>query len=259
MLLRDRICLVTGAGRGIGKSIALAYAQEGARVAITARTAAELSETAAAIQTLGGTALSIVADLADENAPRQIVERVRAAWGPVQVLVNNAGIGSSADPRPLVEYDDAFWELTLKVNLTAPYLLSKLVLPDMLAARAGRIIMVASINGKVASLHGAAYTASKHGLLGLMRALALETVAEGITVNAICPGPVHTAMSDKRLAYDALRRGQSLAAADAATTPLGRRLEPDEIAPLAVYLASDGAAGMTGQALNICGGVLMTG
>ena len=145
------------------------------------------------------------------------------------------------------------------VNLTVPYLLSKAVLPEMVAARYGRIINIASINGKIAALHGAAYAASKHGLLGLTRTLALETVKEGITVNAICPGPVRTLINDLRVQYDAERLGKSFEEMEAQMTPMGRRLEAEEIAPLAVYLASKESAPMTGQAINIDGGVLMTG
>jgi len=259
MLLKDRVCLVTGAGRGIGRSIAVAFAGEGAKVAITARTTAELDEVAEKIRAKHGQVLAIPADLSETATPVRVMQRVKDAWGPVQVLVNNAGIGSSANPRPVVEFDDAFWDLSLRVNLTAPYLLCKAVLPDMIRARFGRIITVASINGKIGSLHGAAYAASKHGLLGLVRTLAMEVARDGITVNAICPGPVHTVMSDKRIAYDAQRRGVSVEEVTGTITPIGRRLEPDEIAPLAVYLASDGSATLTGQAINIDGGVLMTG
>ncbi|HZN34314.1 MAG TPA: SDR family NAD(P)-dependent oxidoreductase, partial [Pirellulaceae bacterium] len=239
MLLKNRICLVTGAGRGIGRSIALAFAREGARLAITARTAKELEEVAGAIRSLGGEALTIAADLAEAAAPRRIVEQTTAELGPIAVLVNNAGIGSSANPRPVVDFDDDFWELSLRVNLTAPYQLCKAVLPAMIQARFGRIITVASINGKIGSFHGAAYAASKHGVLGLVRTLAMEVAQDGITVNAICPGPVATVMNDKRIAYDAQRRGVSVDEIVDTITPLGRRLTPDEIAPLAVYLASD--------------------
>src|SRR6266446_6307226 len=187
----------------------------------------------------------------------QILARMDAALGPVEILVNNAGIGSSADPRPVAEYDDAFWERTLALNLTAPYRLCKAVLPSMRLRRWGRIINVASINSKVPSLHGAAYTTSKHGLVGLTKTLALELAKEGITVNAICPGPVHTVMNDRRIEYDARRRGVSFDDIERAMTPIGGRLEPEDIAPIAVYLASDEARMVTGQAYNVDGGVLM--
>lgn len=258
-LLKDRIALVTGAGRGIGRAIALAFAAEGAKLAVTARTTSELDELVAAIRSKGGTALALPADLADRAVPAELVARVASELGPIEILVNNAGVGSSADPRPVAEFDDAFWDLSLAVNLTAPYLLCKAVLPEMLARRRGRIITVASIAGKIGTLHGAAYAASKHGVLGLTRTLALEVAAQGITVNAICPGPVHTRMNDRRIEYDAARRGVSFAEQEQIQTPLGRRLEPEEIAPLAVYLASDAAGAVTGQAYNVCGGVLMTG
>jgi NAD(P)-dependent dehydrogenase (short-subunit alcohol dehydrogenase family) len=127
----------------------------------------------------------------------------------------------------------------------------------MIERRYGRIIQVASIAGKAGTLHGAAYSASKHGLLGLTRTLAIETAAYGITVNAICPGPVHTLMNDKRIAYDAERLGKTVEALAASSTPIGRRLEPDEIAPLVLYLAGRAAAVVTGQAINVDGGVLM--
>ncbi|HUE73937.1 MAG TPA: SDR family NAD(P)-dependent oxidoreductase [Pirellulaceae bacterium] len=258
-LLANRVALITGAGRGIGRAIALAYAAEGARLALTARTTSELEQVVGAIHASGGVATAFPADLADRSVPRKLVEDVQQSLGPIEILVNNAGVGSSANPRPVVEFDDDFWDLSLAVNLTAPYLLCKVVLPGMLARRWGRIITIASINGKIGSLHGAAYAASKHGVLGLTRTLAMEVAASGITVNAICPGPVHTVMNDRRIEYDANRRGVAFKDQEASLTPLGRRLEPDEIAPLAVYLASDAAAAVVGQAINIDGGVLMTG
>ncbi len=125
----------------------------------------------------------------------------------------------------------------------------------MLQKKRGRIINIASINGKLPALHGAAYTASKHGLLGLTRTLALEVAREGITVNAICPGPVKTEMNERRVEYDAKRLGLSMAELEARLTPIGRRLEPEEIVPMALLLALDESAAITGQAFNVCGGV----
>jgi len=258
-LLQNKVALVTGAGRGIGRAIALAYAAEGAKVALSARTTSELDEVVGTIRAAGGTALAFPADLADRNVPRWLVQEVAKSLGPIEILVNNAGVGSSSNPKPVVDFDDDFWDLSLALNLTAPYLLCKAVLPGMLARKWGRIITIASINSKIGSLHGAAYAASKHGVVGLTRSLAMEVAADGITVNAICPGPVHTVMNDRRIEYDAKRRGVSFEDIAASWTLLGRRLEPEEIAPLAVYLASDAAATVIGQALNIDGGLLMTG
>jgi NAD(P)-dependent dehydrogenase (short-subunit alcohol dehydrogenase family) len=256
--LQDRVALITGGGRGIGRAIAEAFAREGARVAVTARTAAELEDVVGTITAAGGRAFALRADLADRDAPARLVRDVTEQLGPVEILVNNAGVGSSANPKPFVDFDDSFWDLSLALNLTAPYLLCKAVLPAMLARRRGRVINVASINSRIPTVHAAAYVASKHGLLGLTRALALEVARDGVTVNAICPGPVHTVMNDRRVAYDAQRRGVSFDEQAGSMTLIGRRLEPEEIAPLAVYLASDAAAAVTGQAFNICGGIAMS-
>jgi len=255
--LQNRIALVTGAGRGIGRAIAIGLAKAGAKVGVTARTAAEVEGAVADIQKAGGQALAIVADLTQKDAPAQILQEMTAKLGPIDILVNNAGIGSSANPRPVAEFSDDFWELSLLLNLTVPYKLSKAVLPHMREQRWGRIINIASINSKMPSLHGAAYAASKHGLLGLTRTLALEVAREGVTVNAICPGPVRTVMNDKRIEYDALRRSMTFKEVEQAMTPIGGRLEPEDIAPMAVYLASTEARMVTGQAFNICGGVLL--
>ncbi len=259
MRLEGKTALITGASKGIGRAIALAFAREGAHLAVTARAADELESLRREAEGLGIRCVVVVADLAEEGAVDVVYGAAREALGPIQILVNNAGVGSSANPKPVVNYDDDFWNLLLYVNLTVPYLLCKRVLPDMLAAKYGRIVNVASINGKVGSFHGAAYAASKHGLLGLTRTLAMEVVGDGITVNAICPGPVHTLINDIRIAYDAERLGITVAEIEKRMTPMGRRLEAEEVAPLAVYLASDESATMTGQAINIDGGVLMTG
>ena len=180
-----------------------------------------------------------------------------ATLGPVDILVNNAGIGRSADPRPLADFRDVFWDETLELNLTAPYLLSKAALPHMRAQRWGRIVTVASINGRIPSPHSGAYVASKHGVIGLMRVLALELAGEGITVNCVNPGPVRT--TGQRRPHRLRRRAarSRVEEYERGLTPIGGRLEPEDIAPMVVYLASDEARMITGQAYNVDGGVNM--
>jgi 3-hydroxybutyrate dehydrogenase len=255
--LNGRVALVTGAGRGIGHATAVALAAAGAAVVATARSMDELDEAVAEIRAAGGEAASLACDLSDRSQSTDLVERAVSLFGPVDILVNNAGIGSSADPRPLADFRDEFWDLTLEINLTAPYVLSKAVLPHMRSQGWGRIITVASINSRMPSPHSGAYVASKHGVLGLMRTLALEHASEGITVNCVCPGPVRTRVNDLRLDYDARRLGRDREEYERGLTPVGGRLEPEDIAPMVVYLAGDEARMITGQAYDIDGGVCM--
>ena len=257
MSVRGRVALVTGAGRGIGRATALSLGAAGAKIVGTARSTEELEAVVAEIRSSGGDAEAIVCDLADRAQATGLVERAASAFGPVDILVNNAGIGSSADPRPLAEFRDPFWDLTLELNLTVPYLLSKSVLPHMRSQHWGRIVTVASINSRLPSLHGGAYVASKHGVLGLMRTLALEVAPEGITVNCVCPGPVRTRMNDARVEYDAERLGREVSEYEHGLTPIGGRLAPEDVAPLVVFLAGDGARMITGQAYDVDGGVCM--
>lgn len=256
--LLNRVALVTGAGRGIGRAIAISFAQEGAKVALAARTRAELDEVVLAIRSAGGEAISLEADLADRSVPEQLAASVHASLGSIEILVNNAGVGSGPHFKPVVSFDDGHWDLSLAVNLTAPYLLTKEILPGMLEHRWGRIITVASVNAKRPSYHGCAYAASKHGVLGFMRSLALEVAPAGITANCICPGPVETAMLAKRIDYDSRRLGRKVEEHKQQMTPIGGILDPGEVAPMAVYLASDDARAVTGQAFNICGGLAMS-
>lgn len=255
--LDGRVALVTGAGRGIGRAIAVALSREGAKVVVAARSEDELQKLVDEVAASGGSAASMTVDLSDRSQAKELVGRAAEAFGPIDILVNNAGVGSSGDPRPFVEFRDEFWDLTIEVNLNAPYALSKAALPHMLAQGWGRIITVASINSRQAALHGSAYTASKHGVLGLMRSIATEVASQGVTVNCICPGPVQTKMNDIRIKYDAERLGRDLAEHEKGLTLVGGRLVPEDIAPMAVYLAGDDARMVTGQAYNVDGGINM--
>jgi NAD(P)-dependent dehydrogenase (short-subunit alcohol dehydrogenase family) len=255
--LKDKVAIVTGSGRGIGRAIAIAFAQEGADLALAARTREQLETVSKVVEELGRRAITIPTDVSDRSSIRTMVDQVLKTFGTVDILVNNAGVGSSANPKPLVEYDDEFWDYSLAVNLTSAYICCKAVLPAMLKKKAGSIINTASVAGKIGLVHGCAYSATKHGLIGLTRSIALEVAIEGIRVNAICPGPVRTDMFLKRMKYDEDLQGASIEDQERSYTPMGRILDPMEIAPLAVYLASDDSGAMTGQAITISGGMLM--
>jgi 3-hydroxybutyrate dehydrogenase len=256
MRLHDRIALVTGGGRGIGRAIALALAREGAHVAVTARTSSEIEAVAAEIRTLGRKALPLLCDVRDRVQVDASVRAAGEALGAVQVLVNNAGIALSAK---VVETDDDLWEDHLRVNLTAAFYASRAVLPGMLQAGWGRIVNIASTAARQGYPYVAAYVASKHGLLGLTRALALEVAQAGITVNAICPGYVATDLtweSARRIQAKTGRSYEEAVRSLAASSPQRRLIEPEEVAAIAVHLASNEARGVTGQAWNIDGGAV---
>jgi NAD(P)-dependent dehydrogenase (short-subunit alcohol dehydrogenase family) len=252
--LRSRGALVTGAGRGIGRAIALALAAAGARVTAAARTAAELDAVVAEIDDAGGEARAFACDVADPHAVAPLI----AAATPVDILVNSAGIAPSG---PLLELDEEVWARTLQVNVTAPLRLMKAALPGMVARGWGRVINIASVASKTALPLTAAYTASKHALLGLTRVAAAEMARHGVTVNAICPGYANTPMTTANAALVAGRTGkrtEDVTASFARTSPQGRLVEPEEIAYLALLLCGDGARGVTGQGLNVDGGFLFS-
>lgn len=254
MKLKGRRALVTGGGRGIGRAIALAFAREGADVAVAARTEPEVKEVAGEVEALGRKGVALVADVAEPERVRGMVGAVEEALGPVEILVNNAGI---LDYSSVAHHDDALWERIIRVNLTGTYLCTKAVLAGMLKAGWGRIINIASTAGKLGGAYRSAYHSSKHGVIGFTRSVALEVAGKGITVNAICPGFVNTRMvEDNRpnfAAVSGMGEEETMEAFRKAI-PMQRFLEPEEIAPLAVYLASSDSCGMTGQAINIsCG------
>ncbi len=252
------MALITGGGRGIGRAIALAFAREGADAAVAARTLSEVEAVAEAIRALGRRAIAIPCDVTDPEAVAACVRKAEAELGPIQILVNNAGVAVSAR---LTETDDDLWQRHLMVNMTGAFYMSRAVLPGMLARRWGRIINVASTAARQGYAYTAAYTASKHGLLGLTRALALEVVEANITVNALCPGFVATDLTREAARRIAEKTGRSYEEAVrtlAAFSPQKRLIEPEEVAHVAVLLASEEAAGITGQGINIDGGVVQS-
>jgi len=256
MRLEGKVALVTGGGRGIGRAIALALARAGADVAVTARSVAEIEAVAREIRALGRKAAALPADVGDRLQVDASVETAGQSLGPVQILVNNAGMAVSAK---LGDIDDPLWDRHLRVNLTGAFYASRAALPGMLAAGWGRIVNVASVAGRQGYPYVAAYVASKHGLLGLTRALALEVVQTGITVNAICPGYVATDLtweSARRIQAKTGRSYDEAVQSLAAFSPQRRLIEPEEVAAIAVYLASEEARGVTGQAWNVDGGAV---
>jgi NAD(P)-dependent dehydrogenase (short-subunit alcohol dehydrogenase family) len=252
--LSGRVTLVTGAARGIGRAIPLAFAGEGVRLALTARSQRELEETGGEARRLGAEAVVFTEDLADRGTPARLAARVAEALGPVEILVNNAALVSAHAPAPVWRFDDGYWDASLAVNLTAPYLLSKAVLPGMMRNRWGRIVNIASTAARSGSAHGVAYAATKSGLLGLTRTFALDVAEFGITVNAVCPGPTRTEVNDLRLEYDVARLGRPLEELERSLTPMGRRVAVDEVAWTVLFLAGCRADATTGQAYHVdCG------
>ncbi len=244
----SRRALVTGGGRGIGRAIALQLAAAGHHVVVTGRTQRELADVAAAT---GGEL--IVADLTHPEAVDEIV----AAAGAIDLLVNNAGV---ADAGPLHRTTDAIWDRLLYVNATQPFRLCRALVPGMATRGFGRVVNVASTAGITGFSYTSAYCASKHALVGLTRALALDVATQGVTVNAVCPGWVETQMLDETTARIAQKTGRSVA--DAATTlaamsPQRRLFHPDEVASVVAMLCTEGARGINGQTIVIDGGGVM--
>lgn len=257
MELSGRLALVTGGGTGIGKAVARAMAQEGARVVIAARNGPRLEAAAGELRAEGHAVTPVPVDVRDRAGVRDCVSRVREHGGRVHILVNNAGVSGMT---PMDGGDDGLWQTIVDTNLTGVYLLTREVLGIMGGGGDGRIINMSSVLGKFGVPGYAAYCASKHGLIGFTRALALELAPRGITVNALCPGWVDTEMSRAGIEQMAEQQGtdpESLRRQALAAVPIRRMLDPEEIARFAVYLASDKAAGITGQALNVCGGQTM--
>jgi len=247
------VAVVTGAGQGIGRAVALRLSAAGHRVALVGRDAAKLDAVASE---LPGEAMTVPADLTAPDAADRVFGAVEAEWGPVGVLVANAGTGLAA---PLAETSDEQWQAMLDVNLTAPFRCIRRAVPGMVAQRWGRVVVIASVVAKRGERQVAAYSASKHGVLGLVRAAADELARTGVTVNAVCPGYVDTPMTDATVATMGERLGKDADEARALLArrqPIGRLIDPDEVA--AAVLACVDNAAITGQGINVDGGAVQS-
>lgn len=258
MKLTDRVAFITGGGRGIGREIALAFAREGADVAVAARTMSQVEAVADEIRSLGRKTLAVHLDLTDRLNIREAAQKVMEQFGRVDILVNNAGVLSKG---AVLSLDEATWDTTLAINLTGPFLMTQALLGQMLERGKGRIIFINSSSGKIGLPFRSAYAASKHGALGFVKSLANEVADKGITVNAICPGLVETEMWDTSVEDFSAETGktpQETREMFLQRIPIRRFSEAWEFAPLAVYIASDDSGSLTGQAILLNGGFVQS-
>jgi NAD(P)-dependent dehydrogenase (short-subunit alcohol dehydrogenase family) len=254
MSLKEQVAIVTGAARGIGKGVALALARAQAQVALADTNRDGLNATEKEMRAEGGTAKAYVLDITRRLEVDQFVDNVMVSFGRIDILVNVAGVVSN---RPVLELPEEEWNRVLAVNLTGLFLLSQRAGAEMAKRGYGRIINISSLSGKVGAPGQAAYCASKHGVLGLNKVLAIDLAPYGITANAICPGMNATEMAREVMAQRAASRGQTIEEVERgilSKTPLGRFGTPADVAEVVLFFASPAAAYLTGQELDVDGG-----
>ena len=241
------VALVTGASRGIGRAVALKLADDGFAVAVNyAASVAKADAVVEQINASGGAAIAVQADVSDPDAVTAMVEKIESDLGPITVLVNNAGI---TDDGLLLRMSPDQWDRVLSTNLRSVFLCTKAVLRGMIRAKGGRVINISSVSGVAGNAGQANYAASKAGVIGFTKSIAKEVGSRGITVNAVAPGFIATDMTEAL--------GDNVTDAAASQISLGRLGEPEEIASVVGYLASDGASYITGQAIVVDGGLAL--
>jgi len=256
MLLAEKVAVITGGGRGIGRAIALKFAREGAAAVVAARTISEIEGVAQEIRQAGGRAVAVQADVADEKDCDHLMTGARSQFGKVDILVNNAG--EYGPVKPVEEILPAEWDRVVAVHLRGAYLLTRLALPRMYERGSGVILNISSLSAKSAFGWGSPYAAAKAGMLGLTRVVAAEAARKGVRVNAICPGPVTETKMSKDLG-ETLAKRLGVSKEDQLngflnTILQGRGQTANEIAEAALFLCSEQASAITGQALNVDGG-----
>lgn len=256
MQLEGKNAVITGGGRGIGAAVAEALAGAGAGVVVAARSHAEIDTVAEGIRRGGGTAHAVACDVTDPGSVGALHAAATQHLGSVSIVVNNAGIATSA---PLKAVTLEQWNRVFAVNVTGTFLVTKAFLPDLVAAGWGRIINVASIAGKMGAPYISTYSASKHAVIGFTRSVALEVATTGVTVNAVCPGYVRTALVDAAVerisAATGLSNDKAIDSLEA-TSPQGRIYEPEEVAHVVLSLCAEAAGGINAQSIVLDGGAV---
>lgn len=254
-LLKDKICLVSGASRGIGSAIAKAFAFEGAKLSITARDRDSLQKIEQQITALGSEVISVVGDVTIEPDVEHIINCTIDTFGRLDIACNNAGVSSMSPGLEITRND---WDFNMDINAKAVFFACQLEARQMTKQRAGKIINIASMASKRGIPLLAHYCASKYAVIGFSKSLALELAEKNITVNCICPGLVKTEMQDREVAWEAKLRNmtkEEVVKEYISSTPLGRLETPEDVAKVAVFLASDMSDFVTGQAINVTGGI----
>jgi NAD(P)-dependent dehydrogenase (short-subunit alcohol dehydrogenase family) len=250
-LLKGKIALVTGGTSGIGRASALAFAKEGAKVVVSGRNLERLRETVRLVEKIGGEAIFVRCDVTERAEIEAMVNKCIKTYGRMDCALNNAGIDGSLFTR-IIDYSEETWDQVIRVNLKGVWLCMKYEVSEMIKQEGGSIVNMSSTAGLVGSQIGnSAYVASKHGIVGLTKAVALEYAGQGIRVNAVCPAIIRTPMSERLLGGDPERERQI-----AAIQPIGRIGTPEEVAAAVVWLCSDAASYITGHALPIDGGLI---